>query len=152
MKLGRDTQMRSTRAKRGRRVLGLALALILAVGLIAPYFHLHAGGPHPERSAAQRAVVATVSSTAPIGEFFSGAHGPGGPFGPRGSHPVIAHDEPVLAQSDDTSVLKSFAASVGGVLPTAGVMLAVGFVGSLIAFAQPFMSRASRTRGQPSMA
>ncbi len=76
------------------------------------------------------------------------------PRGSGGGHrPVIAHDESAVTASDDGSHLSSLGAALSGSLPTAGVMLAIGFVvGTLLAFIQPFMSRASRTRGQPVVA
>jgi hypothetical protein len=149
VKLGRDTQMRSTRTKRGRRVLGLALVLLLAFGLIAPYLHVHSargdGAPRAHIAAASHAVTSVVQSV-------RGGHGLGMPPGPGGPHQALGHNDLVLAQTDDTPSLESFAAALTDALPTAGAMLAVGFVvGTLTAFVQAFMSRASRTRGQPSV-
>ena len=149
--MGHDTQMRSrSRRQRGRRFLGLALALILVLGILAPYLHPHPGNPPGPRPAT--AMAADRTSTRAV-ESVSNPRGPVGPFGPHGPRPTLGHEEPVLSQTDDTSARTPFLVSFTDALPTAGVMLAVGFVvGSLIAFAQPFMSRASRTRGQPSMA
>ncbi len=150
MKLGRDTQMQSTRMKRGRRVLGLALVLLLAFGLIAPYLRVHSA----REDVAPRAPIAAAShAVSSVAQSVRGGHGLGVPPGPGGPHQALGHNELVLVQTDDTPPLGSLAAALTDALPTAGVMLALGFVvGTLIAFVQPFMSRASRTRGQPSMA
>jgi hypothetical protein len=137
----------------GRRFLCLALVVILTVGVLAPYLRLHSDKHTGARPVAVQptAMAASIAAGA-AGEAFGNLRGPAGPFRPGGPRPIMAHDETVLSPSD-TSPRTSLPAAFTNVVPTAGLMLAVGFcVGTLLAFAQPFMSAASRTRGQPAMA
>lgn len=156
MKLGWNTQVRAGGASQSRRVLAIALVLLLAVAVLAPNLHLRPGhrpAASPSRSSSARGSSASAASAESTTRAAHGAHVPRPTPGPGVPHSVAAHAEPLLAQIDDSSALRSFASTFVDAAPTATTMLAVGVViGSLVAFAQSFMSRASRTRGQPATA